>query len=156
MLNKGGVLQNRAMLDKFCYKRFSAWNTEDNWFINPNVTTEDGNDGTTFPETIPSILLHASWQTGHGVWSQVESAERRLEPFQRKRYADGYAGRLKNWIWWEWFPWKETDEQPNVQVYSLTIGKPIGHPTMVWVAWSNAAPSWNTLYRTTAVSRSQA
>jgi hypothetical protein len=27
--------------------------------INPNFTMEDGNDGTMFPETIPSILLHA-------------------------------------------------------------------------------------------------
>ncbi len=27
--------------------------------INPNFTTEDGNDETMFPETIPLILLHA-------------------------------------------------------------------------------------------------
>ena len=29
-------------------------------FINFNFTTEDRNDGAMFPETIPSILLHAS------------------------------------------------------------------------------------------------
>jgi hypothetical protein len=27
---------------------------------NLNFTTEDGNDGTMYPETIPPILLHAS------------------------------------------------------------------------------------------------
>jgi hypothetical protein len=30
---------------------------------------------------------------------QVDPAERRLEPFLWKRYANGYAARLKNWIW---------------------------------------------------------
>ena len=31
-----------------------------------------------------------------GFEDQVDSAERRLEPI---RYANGYAARLKNWIW---------------------------------------------------------
>jgi hypothetical protein len=34
-----------------------------------------------------------------GSEEQVESAERGLEPFEQKRYANGYAERLKNWIW---------------------------------------------------------
>ena len=34
---------------------------------NLNFTTEDGNDGTMYPETIPPILLHASCLTGHEV-----------------------------------------------------------------------------------------
>ncbi|NHN35431.1 hypothetical protein [Paenibacillus agricola] len=29
---------------------------------------------------------------------QVDTAERRLKPFLWKRYANGYAARLKNWI----------------------------------------------------------
>ena len=29
---------------------------------------------------------------------QVDSAERRLEPLRGRRYANGYAARLKNWI----------------------------------------------------------
>jgi hypothetical protein len=34
-----------------------------------------------------------------GYEEQVDSAEQRLEPFKKKRYANGYAARLKNWIW---------------------------------------------------------
>ncbi|NQX67543.1 hypothetical protein HQN90_15585 [Paenibacillus alba] len=35
---------------------------------NLNFTTEDGNDGTKYPETIPPILLRASCLTEHEVW----------------------------------------------------------------------------------------
>ncbi|WP_144028629.1 hypothetical protein [Paenibacillus ferrarius] len=35
---------------------------------NLNFTIEDGNDGTKYPETIPSILLCASCLTEHEVW----------------------------------------------------------------------------------------
>ena len=34
---------------------------------NLNFTTEDGNDGTKYPETIPPILLRASCLTEHEV-----------------------------------------------------------------------------------------
>jgi hypothetical protein len=39
--------------------------------------------------------MRYDWQV-MGYEAQVDSAERRLEPFQWKRYADGYAARLKN------------------------------------------------------------
>ena len=68
--------------------------------MNSNVTTEDGNDGTMFPETIPSkACLRRNGQVT-GFEAQVDSAERRLKLLLRRRYADGYAARLKNWIWW--------------------------------------------------------
>ncbi|MDF2717086.1 MAG: hypothetical protein K0R28_4011 [Paenibacillus sp.] len=39
---------------------------------NLNFTTEDGNDGAMFPETIPPTLLLASWLTGHGVSNEFD------------------------------------------------------------------------------------
>ncbi|WP_155972022.1 hypothetical protein [Paenibacillus sp. Soil522] len=42
-------------------------------------------------------VRHGGQVMGYEV--QVDSAERRLEPFELKRYANGYAARLKKWIW---------------------------------------------------------
>ncbi|MBM7569940.1 hypothetical protein JOC48_000409 [Aquibacillus albus] len=39
-----------------------------------------------FPETIPSILLHASWLPGHGCGAQVDSAEGKLDYTEQRRY----------------------------------------------------------------------
>ncbi|MFX3632377.1 MAG: hypothetical protein ACE3K5_06315 [Candidatus Pristimantibacillus sp.] len=36
------------------------------------ITIEDGNDRSEFPETIPPILLCASWLTGYGVSEMID------------------------------------------------------------------------------------
>ncbi|WP_237418616.1 hypothetical protein, partial [Halobacillus litoralis] len=50
--------------DKFCYKRFFSVKGRKFICLNFNCTTEDGNEGSMFPETIPSTLLHALRRTG--------------------------------------------------------------------------------------------
>ncbi|WP_237418652.1 hypothetical protein, partial [Halobacillus litoralis] len=60
--------------------------------LNFNCTTEDGNEGSMFPETIPSTLLHALRRTGLRVWSTGRLGRTKAEAI---RYADGYAPRLK-------------------------------------------------------------
>ncbi|MCU6792351.1 hypothetical protein OB236_09445 [Paenibacillus sp. WQ 127069] len=38
----------------------------------PIITIEDGNDRSEFPETIPPILLCASWLTGYGASEMID------------------------------------------------------------------------------------
>jgi hypothetical protein len=52
---------------------------------NLNFTIEDGNDGAMFPETIPPILLHASWLTGYGVWSTGRFGRTKAEAIQTEK-----------------------------------------------------------------------
>jgi hypothetical protein len=44
-----------------------------------------------------SCVRHGGQVMGYEV--QVDPAERRLKPSLWKRYANGYAAWLKNWIW---------------------------------------------------------
>ncbi|UKS27980.1 hypothetical protein LOZ80_03265 [Paenibacillus sp. HWE-109] len=59
---------------------------------NLNFTTEDGNDGTMYPETIPPILLRTSSRTGHVVRSTGRFGRTKARAIRIEKVCQRIAG----------------------------------------------------------------
>ena len=75
-----------------------------------------------------SCVRHERQFTGFEV--QVESAERRLEPFSQKKVCQLICRMAEKLDTVSMFPSEGTDELLNLRVYRLNIVKAMSHPTM--------------------------
>ena len=83
-----------------------------------------------FSETIPSILLHALWLTGHRVWSTGGFGRMKAEAIPMEKVCQLICRMAEKLDMVRMFPSKGTDELLNLRVYRLNIVKAMSHPTM--------------------------
>ena len=104
--------------------------TQEVYKISSNFTMEDRNDETMFSETIPSILLHVSWVTVHGVRSTGRVGRRKARAISMEKVCRLICRMAEKLDRVRMFLSKGTDELLNLRVDRLNIVKAMSHPTV--------------------------